>query len=58
MNAKGSPSLHKPKASVSAGASRRAELQRLQRMSMEERILAALSLRDRLAGLRPSPLSR
>jgi hypothetical protein len=58
MKGKAASFLRKPKASASANASRRAELERLQRMSIEERILAALSVRDRLAGLKPSPLSR
>ena len=58
MKGKAVSSQQKPRASASASASRRAELERLQRMSIEERILAALSLRDRLAGLKPSPLSR
>jgi hypothetical protein len=58
MKGKAVSSQQKLRASASANASRRAELERLQRMSVEERILAALSLRDRLAGLKPSPLSR
>jgi hypothetical protein len=58
MKGKAVFSQQKPMASASANASRRAELERLQRMSIEERILAALSVRDRLAGLKPSPLSR
>ncbi len=58
MKGKAVSSQQKPRTSASANASRRAELERLQRMSIEERILAALSVRDRLAGLKPSPLSR
>jgi len=58
MKGKAVSSQQKPRTSASANASRRAELERLQRMSVEKRILAALSLRDRLAGLKPSPLSR
>jgi len=58
MKAKAVSSLPKPRRSASAQASRQAELERLQRMSIEERILAALSMRDRFAGLKASPLSR
>lgn len=47
-----------PRPSASAGASRKVELERLARMTVEERVLAALSLRDRMGSLRPSPLSR
>lgn len=50
--------LGKSKPSLSGQASRRAEIQRLERMSVEERILAALSLQNQLSGLRPTPLTR
>ena len=50
--------LNKPTASASANASRRAELERLQRMSVEERILAALSMRDRFKGLQATPFKK
>ncbi|NDI18018.1 MAG: hypothetical protein EBY83_08685 [Verrucomicrobia bacterium] len=52
------PSGVVPRRSVSASASRRSELQRLARLSVEQRILSALSLRGQFAGLRASPLSR
>jgi len=43
---------------MSANATRRTELERLSRVSVEERILVALSVRSRMTGLRPSPLPR
>lgn len=58
MKMKEQPRVQKPRPSASAGASRKAELERLARMTVEERVLAALSLRDRMGNLRPSPLSR
>jgi len=58
MKMKEQPRVQKPMPSASAGASRKAELERLARMTIEERVLAALSLRGRLGDLRPSPLSR
>lgn len=58
MKIKEQPGVQKPRPSSSAGASRKAELERLARMTIEERVLAALSLRDRLGDLQPSSLSR
>lgn len=58
MKAKAVSSLPKPRRSASAQASRQAELERLQRMSIEERILAALSMRDRFKGLQATPFKK
>ena len=58
MKGKAVSSQQKPRASASANASRRAELERLQRMSIEERILAALSMRDRFKGLQATPFKK
>lgn len=58
MKIKEQPEVQKPRLSSSAGASRKAELERLARMTIEERVLAALSLRDRLGDLQPSSLAR
>jgi hypothetical protein len=41
--------------SVSHAASRRAEIDRIRRMTVEERVKAALGLAVRFAALRPSP---
>lgn len=41
--------------SVSHAASRRAEIDRIRRMTVEERVKAALGLAARFAALRPSP---
>lgn len=44
--------------SRSAAASRRAEMRRVERMTVEERIRAALTMSRRFAWLRPSPPAR
>lgn len=41
--------------SVSHAASRQAEIDRIRRMSVEERVKAALGMAVRFAALRPSP---
>jgi len=41
--------------SVSHAASRQAEIDRVRRMSVEERVKAALGLASRFAALRPTP---
>jgi hypothetical protein len=41
--------------SVSHAASRQAEIDRVRRMTVEERVKAALGLATRFAGLRPVP---
>ena len=44
--------------SRSAAASRRAELRRIERMTVEERIRAALTMSRRFAWLQPAPRNR
>jgi hypothetical protein len=41
--------------SASHAASRQAEIARVQRMTVEERVKAALGMADRFAGLQPAP---
>jgi hypothetical protein len=41
--------------SISHAASRQAEIDRIRRMTVEERVKAALGLAARFAALRPSP---
>lgn len=48
-------SHHRPRSSGCIARSQALERDRIARLSVEERILMALGLRDRLAGLRPSP---
>ena len=50
-----SHSHHRPRPSGCIARSQALERDRIARLSVEERILMALGLRDRLAGLRPSP---
>ena len=45
--------FHRPRRSASAEAALRAEIQRISRMTVEERIIAALTLRDRFAWIQP-----
>jgi hypothetical protein len=47
-----------PRRSRSAAASRRAEMRRIERMTVEERIHAALTMSRRFAWLQPTPRSR
>jgi len=47
-------SLPPPRRSRSAAASRRAEMRRVEQMTVEERIHAALTMSRRFAWLRPS----
>ena len=44
--------------SSSAAASRRAEMRRIERMTVEERIHAALTMSRRFAWLQPAPRTR
>jgi hypothetical protein len=44
-----------PRRSVCHAASRRAEIERVRRMTVEERVKAALGLGARFAGLQPAP---
>lgn len=55
MNRTGSNT--KPRRSASAAASRRAEMRRIEAMSVEQRIRAALGMRRRLATLKPAPIA-
>lgn len=47
-----------PRRSSSAAASRKAEMERIERMTVEERIHAALTMSRRFAWLKPTPLPR
>ena len=47
----------KSRPSASAAASRRAEMRRIEAMSVEERIRTALGMRRRLAKLKPAPIA-
>jgi len=47
------PQRHRPRRSGCAEAALRAEIERVQRMSVEERIKAALSMRQRFSWLHP-----
>ncbi|MBU6303012.1 MAG: hypothetical protein KGS60_15795 [Verrucomicrobia bacterium] len=49
------PSVRRPRRSACADQSLAAELERVSRMTVEERIKAALSMGDRLAWLNPAP---
>jgi len=46
----------KPRRSASASASRKAEILRVSKMSVEERIRAALGMKRHFSSLRPAPL--
>ena len=46
----------KPRASACAQASLQAEIERVRRMTVEERILAALQMKSKFAWLQPSPV--
>jgi len=48
-------SFHRLRPSASHAASRQAEIDRIRRMTVEERVKAALGLAARFAALRPSP---
>jgi len=48
------PSYSRP--SACARASLQAETERVRRMSVEERMLAALGMRSKFAGFRPAPI--
>jgi hypothetical protein len=47
------PQRHRPRRSGCADAALRAEIERVQRMTVEERIKAALSMRMRFSWLHP-----
>ncbi len=50
-----SPSFPRLRPSVSHAASRTAEIVRMRRMTVEERVKAALGMATRFAELRPAP---
>ena len=47
------PARHRPRRSASADASLRAEIERVDRMTIEERVKAALSMRKRFSWVQP-----
>jgi len=51
-------SLPRPRRSACAEAALDAEIERLSRMTIEERVLAALTLRERFDWLRPEPAKK
>lgn len=52
------PSIHRPRRSACADASLRAEIERVKRMTIEERVKAALTMRDRFDWLPAVPRKR
>ncbi len=48
----------KPRASACAKASLQAEIERVRRMTVEERVLAALSMKSRFGWLQPAPTGK
>jgi hypothetical protein len=52
------PSVHRPRRSACADASLRAEIEHVTRMTIEERVKAALTMRDRFEWLLPVPGKR
>jgi hypothetical protein len=55
---KGMDTIQAPRRSVSAAESRRHELERLRRMSVEERICASLTMSHRFSWLKPKKQSQ
>jgi hypothetical protein len=53
--AMGDQPFPRPRFSVSHAASRRAEIERVRKMTVEERVKAALGLAGRFAALQPTP---
>jgi len=49
------PFFPRPRPSVSHAASRKAEIDRVRRMTVEERVKAALGLAARFAAMQPAP---
>jgi hypothetical protein len=49
------PSLPRPRPSVSHAASRKAEIDRVRRMTVEERVKAALGMATHFAAMQPAP---
>lgn len=47
------PSIHRPRRSACADAGVRAEIEQVKRMTIEERVKAALTMRDRFDWLLP-----
>ncbi|MEO0453063.1 MAG: hypothetical protein AAFY98_02855 [Verrucomicrobiota bacterium] len=54
----GEPDLHVPRRSHCGGQSFELELERLRRMSVEERIREVLTMEDRFSTLKPSPIDK
>jgi hypothetical protein len=52
------PSIRRPRRSACADAALRAELGRVARMTVEERVKAALTMRERFAWLQPETEKR
>lgn len=52
------PSIRHPRRSACADAALRAEIEQVKRMTIEERVKAALSMRDRFNWLLPEPGKR
>jgi len=50
--------VHRPRRSASADAALRAEIERVSLMTVEERITAALTMRERFAWIQPEEKSR
>ena len=47
------PSIRRPRRSACADAALRVELERVSRMTVEERVIAALTMHDRFVWLQP-----